>query len=103
MSGRREREPEPSWVLHDAPSCGMSLISCEEGTDEAGPKELRETWNTWSARSCDGHVGCLSQDNRISLREESPRFIIPLSREWTQWGWSWPLLLLVEAFEVLIN
>lgn len=57
VSGRREPVPEPSWVLHDAPSCGMSLIGCEEGTDEAGPKELRDTCNTWSQ---DGLVGSVS-------------------------------------------
>lgn len=35
VSGRREPVPEPSRVLHDAPSCGMSVIGCEEGTDGA--------------------------------------------------------------------
>lgn len=53
----RRCERPPSWVLHDAPSSGMSLIGCEESADEAGPKELGDTCDTCSARSRDGHAG----------------------------------------------
>lgn len=73
----------PSWVLHDAPSSGMSLIGCEESADEASPKELGDTRDTCSARSRDGHAGvraCLLVlevgTPEFSNQDESPRFIV---------------------------